>query len=188
MAIECKELLCKTLKIHLIHERFEKIGYTQTQTTNNGSALTAPCFCVYIKQNFKVSLNRHFNTSHSFIPFFSILHGLRGPIKPRIPNVYWDFAIARQVLNSCCDITRMRPCLWSQSRAWAWRDTGPRLRLFPDPGAGVRPQSASASSSAIWRRGQCLYRKYECDFVVMFGYIIFCASGNPDVYSHVFWH
>ena len=74
MAIECKELLCKTLKIHLIHERFEKIGYTQTQTTNNGSTLTAPCFCVCIKPNFKVSLNRHFKHFpfiHSFILHFT---------------------------------------------------------------------------------------------------------------------
>ena len=72
MAIECKELLCKTLKIHLIHERFEKIGYTQTQTTNNDSTLTAPCFCVCTK--LKVSLEsafQHFPFIHSFILHFA---------------------------------------------------------------------------------------------------------------------
>ena len=86
--------------------------------------------CLY--KTYKVSLNRHFNISHSFILLFSILHGLRGPLKPRIPNVYWDFASGRQELNSCCDITRMRPDdslgPWAGHRAPAPAVPWPRSR------------------------------------------------------------
>ena len=46
MAIECKELLCRTLKIHLIRERFEKIGLKYTNT-KEGNKLEPKCyFCL----------------------------------------------------------------------------------------------------------------------------------------------
>ena len=145
--------------------------------------------CFY--KTYKVSLNRHFNISHSFILLFSILHGLRGPLKPRIPNVYWDFASGRQELNSCCDITRMRPCLRSQSRALGGTPgPGPGCSLTPEPESESdlsQPQPPApqyGDAGNVYTDNMNVWKW----FLVMFGYIIFCASGNPDVNSHVFWH
>ena len=104
--------------------------------------------CLY--KTYKVSLNRHFNISHSFILLFSILHGLRGPLKPRIPNVYWDFASGRQELNSCCDITRMRPCLRSQSRAPAPAVPWPRSRSQSQTSVSLSLQLRNMETRAMF--------------------------------------
>ena len=80
---------------------------------------------------------------------------------------------AKQVLKSrlrhkhqCGDITGTPPASLITDSSWAGhRAPAPALTLLT-PGAGARPQSASASSPAIWGQGgQCFYSQHnECDF------------------------
>ena len=71
MAIECKELLCRTLKIHLIRERFEKIGLKYTNTKEEGNKLEPKCYFCLSSQD---SLESAFRQ--------------KGSLKPRTPNAY----------------------------------------------------------------------------------------------------